>query len=49
MHLRERCGIAASATPAFIACQLLGARVVLSVDHLLFPEADLREDALRDV
>ncbi|WP_458752552.1 aquaporin [Sphingobium xenophagum] len=42
-------GIALSDTPAFIACQLVGALVALGVAHLLFPEADLREDALRDV
>jgi hypothetical protein len=42
-------GIAPSDTPAFIACQLAGALAALGVAHLLFPEADLREDALRDV
>lgn len=42
-------GIAPADTPAFIACQLAGALAALGVAHLLFPEADLREDALRDV
>lgn len=42
-------GIAPTDTPAFIACQLAGALAALGVAHLLFPEADLREDVLRDV
>lgn len=42
-------GIAPTDTTAFIACQLAGALSALGVAHLLFPEADLREDVLRDV
>lgn len=41
-------GIAPADVPAFIACQIVGALAALGTAHLLFPEADLAEDALRD-
>ncbi|MCH7627159.1 MAG: aquaporin family protein [Proteobacteria bacterium] len=41
-------GIAPADAPAFIACQLAGALLALGTAHLLFPEADLAKDAVRD-